>query len=451
MNNLRTPFFVLFISILFCKSVTVSYGQAPVDTSVVDVSEILIPQCEKIKHQKNLYYEVYTSQDHFPSPSYWYKMVFIRDCSFRFSLFPLYEEDTYDLYCFKVVSDMDVCNAIADNKMVACNAERIYKDYADEEVKNKAESKFIDLTEVKVKAGDAIYIEIFSTSGKDCGHILEFKTGSSFFVCKLINKKCPARENYGTDSTIPVKQYQTVQTETEAIDILSKTFCKIQKEELMITSIKVSNHNASFNPGLDFVSYARKDTNKKEMVNNTVIVPPPAVPVIPAPIAAAPAMIPKSINTEIIAKKDSVIPAPKTIQEQPKKEIVQKEVPQTILFKSTADLEENTPSVSNKEPNQPTANSLRHSRLLADKTLFSTLLNEVEGKIKTNEKELKSEKKELSKDIKKKTITKEEKTTASNSIKDLRQQNLDLKIKLRDIKTKLRTIEKLLEQSKHKS
>jgi hypothetical protein len=404
------------IYLLFNISINTSYGQSSIDSSVAEVSEILIPQCEKIKHQKNLYYEVYTSQDYFPLPAYWYKILFVKDCSFHFSLFPLYEEDTYDLFCFKLESDMDICNAITNKKLISCNAQRVYKDYNDDEVKTKAESKFLDVSEVKVKAGDAIYIEILSTSGKDCGHILEFKTGLSFFVSKLINRKCPAPENYSSDVTIPIKKYQTIQTEEAAIIVLSNTFCKIKKGELMVTSIKTENHTATFTPGLDFTSYARK----KEKPLPEIKTPPVTTKAV--------------VSTNAKTKKDSV-----TVIKKPTST-----VQQTSIVKSTADLEE--PSATDKDKlNLGSINKLRHSRLLADKVLFSTLLGEMEGKIEENEKRIDSYGKQL-----KKADTKEEKTKITASVKQVKQQNLDLKGKIKEVKIKLKTIQKLLDQSEQK-
>jgi len=409
----------LLIYLIFNISINTSFGQNPTDSSVAEVSEILIPQCEKIKHQKNLYYEVYTSQDYFPLPAYWYKILFIKDCSFHFSLFPLYEEDTYDLFCFKLESDMDICNAITNKKLISCNAQRVYKDYNDDEVKTKVESKFLDVAKVEVKAGDAIYIEILSTGGKDCGHILEFKTGLSFFVSKLINRKCPSPENYSSDVTIPIKKYQTIQTEEAAIVVLSNTFCKIKKGELLVTSIKTENHNATFTAGLDFTTYARK----KEK---------------PLPAIKTPATTVKAtVSTNVKTKKDSTAATKKTIESI-------SGVPQTSIVKSTADLEEPS-STSKDQSNQGSGNKLRHSRLLADKALFSTLLEEIEGKTEGNQKRIDSYGNQL-----KKTANKEEKTQITASIKQVKQQNLDLKLKMKDVKLKLKTIQKLLDQSELK-
>jgi len=409
----------LLIYLLFSISINTFYGQNPTDSSVAEVSEILIPQCEKIKHQKNLYYEVYTSQDHFPLPAYWYKILFIKDCSFHFSLFPLYEEDTYDLFCFKIESNMDICNAITNKKLISCNAQRVYKDYNDDEVKTKAESKFLDVSEVKVKAGDAIYIEILSTGGKDCGHILEFKTGLSFFVFKLINRKCPTPENYSSDVTIPIKKYQTIQTNEAATIVLSNTFCKIKKGELMITSIKTENHNATFTPGLDFTTYTRK--KEKPLPENKT-----------PPVTSIKTVVPTNERT----KKDSVMVMKKPIESTA--------VVQQTSVKSTADLEEPA-SPGKDKSNLGSSNKLRHSRLLADKALFSTLLEEIEGKIEGNEKRIDSYGKQL-----KKADTKEEKTKITASVKQVKQQNLDLKGKMKEVKIKLKTIQKLLDQSEQK-
>jgi len=419
MNNVYIKSSVVIICCLFFISKNHSYAQNTTDSTVAEVSEIIIPQGEKIKHQKSLYYEVYTSQDHFPVPAYWYKIIFIKDCSFHFSLFPLYEEDTYDLYCFKIPSDIDVCSAITRNKTISCNTERVYKDYNDEEVKNKPESKFLDLNEVQVKAGDAIYIEIFSTSGKDCGHILEFKTSSSFFVVKLINRKCPTPELYSTDQTIPVKQYKTVETEKEAIEILNTTFCKLKENKLLVTSIKMNNKIVSFNPGLDFVSYTKKRENAKKREEA-------ALPVKPLPTSTI--VVPEKVSYVEI----DTIPVIKIAADTTK--FLAKKVEKPIVVKSTADLED----LPQQQTNQTYNGAIKHSRLDIDNVLFSLLVDDLKEKTTLNNEQIKEYTGKL-----KRAGTKEEKAEITASIKEVRQQITELQEKTKEAKLKLKNIQKL--------
>jgi len=438
MNHLSTRFFVLLVGVMFCAQANISYGQGSSDSNTVDVSEILIPQCEKIKHQKNVYYEVYTSQDHLSSPSYWYKILFNKDCSFHFSLFPVYEEDTYDFFCFKLESDKDICNAITENKIISCNTERVYKDYNDEVVKTKVESKFVDLSDIKVKAGDAIYIEILSTRGKDCGHILDFKTSSSLFVSKLINRKCPTKENYNSDITISMKKYQTIQTEAEAIELLSKTFCKIKKDELMVTSIKIDRQNATFNPGLDFVTYARKQEGISANSKSSG-----SLPKATSLVSNTNVFVLTSIKKDSVMMSKQTIPATPSTIILPPKVTPDDTIKKTSTVKSTADLAETT--LPNKEQLQANSNAFKHARLMVDNAQFSTLLEEIEGKIENNNKLIKSYSKQL-----KKADTKEQKAETTSSIKQIKQQNAELKVKMRETKFKLKTIQKLLDQSEKK-
>ena len=115
-----------------------------------------------------------------------------------------------------------------------------------------------------------------------------------------------------------------------------------------------------------------------------------------------------------------------------------------VSVKSTADLEESSSSV-NDPSNRANSNRLRHSRLMADRSLFSTLQEEIKDKTEENNKLLSNYNKQL-----KKADTKEQKLEITASIKQVKQQNLDLKVKMKEVTLKLKTIQKLLEQSEKK-
>jgi hypothetical protein len=402
---------VVFFALLFSFTTTLTiYAQNGADTSgVLEIAEIVLPQGEKLKHQKNLYYEVYTSHTNIPTPSHWYKMVFVKDCSVKFSLFPLYEKDTYDVHCFKVSPDMEVCKAISENKLISCNAQRMYKNYNDDEVKNKSDAGFMDYNAIKVNAGDVLYIEVFSTRGKDCGHIFECQTSSSFFVIKLINKMCPSVEAYSSDLTIPTKQYQAIETEKEAIEYLNKTFCKIKENELTVMSIKMNAVKPIFTSGLDFVNYSKNvneialEVAKKESGNKTVPEPVAIVPNLPTPPSVPAVVIPK----------------------EPAKPL-----------KSTADLEAPEAIVS-------TADAGTHSRLDLDKVLFSLLTVDLKAQVVYNNELIKEYNAKL-----KKTKNINERESLTTSIKELKQQNIDLQSKTKEARLKLKVIQQTIAKNK---
>ena len=354
------------------------YAQNNNNGGILEISEILLPQGERLKHQKNLYYEVYTSRTQPSTPSYWYKISFIKDCAFKFTLFPIYEEDTYDIHCFKVSPDMDICTAIAKEKLISCITQKMYKDYNDDEVRRKEDAGFIEFKEIQVKAGDAVYIEIFSTRGKDCGHIMECNANSSFFVIKLINRKCPTQEMYSTDKTIPTKQYQAIGNDNEAIAFLNNTFCAIKPNELAVMAIKMNEAKPSIVSGLDFVSYSQKIN-----ADSTTIVADEIRQIVP----------------------ESNEPS-----------------------KSTADLEESE-SLSSVE------GASKYSRLDIDKVLFTSLIIDFKEQITYNNNLIKTYNAKA-----KKIKSPSEREAIVASSKELKQENISLQEKSKEARIKLKNI-----------
>ncbi len=227
-----------------------------------EVSEIIIPTSARIQNNFNLFYEIHLSREGIPSPSFWYKIIFGKACSFEFTLIPLLEEDRYDFYFFKIESNYDFCNAVKEEKLISCDASRIHKVYYDNEQSEKFRSNLVDIKPIPVKAGDAVYIEVFSTIGNDCGHILDFRTTESSFVVKVVNDNCTGNAN--TDTTLIGKYKPQVTQEKEAIDILRNTLCPPNQKPLFVSSIKVDKENASVQKKLDFTNYSESEAYKYE-------------------------------------------------------------------------------------------------------------------------------------------------------------------------------------------
>jgi hypothetical protein len=418
---------ILFCFLLFGQAKYASAQNAG-GNAVLEISEIVLPQGERLKHQKNLYYEVYSSHTNLPTPAYWYKMVFIKDCSLKFSLFPLYEQDTYDIHCFKISPEAEVCKAIAQNKLVSVNAQRMYKDYNDDEVKVKADAGFLEFKEINLKAGDVLYIEVFSTRGKDCGHIFECQTNSAFFVIKHINRQCPPAESYANDNSIPTKQYQTVESEKEAIEYLNKTFCKIKENDLTVMTIKMNDVKPVFTSGLDFVAYSKNINEIAQKLPPEEVVKPVKTTTTPTP---PPALVQKpKVDTPTV----TVIKPEPIVVNKPPAPIVPKEPIKPT--KSTADLETTeTPSNTNE--------TVAFSRLELDKSLFTLLTQDLKGQLDYNNNLIK----EYNSKLKKSKNTKE-KESLTSSIKELKEQNTDLQNKTKEVRQKLKVIQQAIVKQK---
>jgi hypothetical protein len=382
------------------------FSQVSSDTGKLEVSEIVVPQGEKLKHQKSKYFEIYSSHTNLSTPAYWYKIIFKKKSTFLFSLFPNYEEDMYDVFCFKFPSNIEPCDAINTNKIIGLNANRIYKDYNDDEVITKQEGKFMDFKKIEVDAGDVIFLEVIATAGKDCGHILEVKTTKSFFVFKQINKSCPTPENYATDNTIPTKTYSTLNTDAEAIAVLKQTFCKIKQNELMVMSIKMDDENANFNPGLDFVEYNKATT---------------------LPIAKFDSIVKAKENIKTISTKK----LNDSLNSLIKKAIAQKPLP--VEVKSTADFEE-------PEATQDAIPvGISYNRYEMDKVLFNLMVQDLKQHINANNELIKSESKKV-----KKIKDSNEKLPIANNIKKLKAQNISLNEMNKETRLKIKAIQRIL-------
>lgn len=126
---------------------------------------MIIPAAANIQNNFNLFYEIHLPQEGISIPSFWYKIIFSKDCSFEFTLIPISEDDHYDFYFFKIKSNYDFCDAVQEEKIISCNTSRVYKVYKDREQSEKFRSGLVDIKPIQVKAGDVIYIEVFSIKG----------------------------------------------------------------------------------------------------------------------------------------------------------------------------------------------------------------------------------------------------------------------------------------------
>lgn len=401
-----------------------SISQTVLPTSMGEVSEIIIPATSKLHSNNNLYYEVHLNRTDFPSPSFWYKIIFKEDCLFEFSLFPVMEGDGYDFYFFKVSNNMDFCKAVKDEKLVSCNAARIYKQYNDTEPK---ESKLVNIKALPVKAGDAIYIEVFSTVGNDCGHILDFRTSSTSFVIKVVNDKCAGINNM--DPSVFQSKYKPVFTEKEAIRIFSNTVCHLTNNPVLVTSIKANPKSVTIQKKLDFDTYTQSEASK-----------------YPEPKIDSVKVTPEIVKATTIASVDTL--KSKSATDTLKTSIVADTHKVATVVKSTADLntkENSEPQIKHDIVAVKSGKEKNSTRLDVDFVLFSLLKEDLKRQMEYNREQLKEYN-----FMYKNNTNKEKRADIAASIAEIKQEKIELLNKAKDTKIKLKRIQKRLNENRRK-
>jgi hypothetical protein len=417
MNNYKRKiaFLITCLYFIFLNSV---FSQPVVLKTMGEVSEIIIPHPAKLQKNNNLYYEVHLNRADYPSPSFWYKVIFKEDCSFEFTLFPLMPADGYDFYFFKVLDNVDFCEAIKQEKLVSCNAARIYKQYTDNEQSDQFRSKLVNIKSIPVKAGDAIYIEVFSTVGNDCGHILDFRTTASSFVVKVINDKCLGNKNL--DGLAFDSQYQPVFTEKEAIDIFKNTVCHLKLDPVFISVIKSDAKSVTILKKLDYAKYSASEAHKyiKAKVD--------------------------SVKKDSVKKNVEVLSS-KTVPLVDTQKV-------NLVVKSTADLnaiDDNITKIKQDIFPIKSENGKRASRLDVDFVLFSLLKVDLKKKLELNKEQLK----DYNSILKSKPSNGQkngQKMETQASINEIKQQRGMLLAQSKEAKIKLKKIQKQLNDNRKK-
>ena len=228
------------------------------------VSEIIFPATADTRNNFNLFYEIHLQNQESVTPSFWYKIIFNKDCFFEFTLFPLKEEDTYDFFLFKIERNQNYCEALNENNIISLNQNRIYKTYKDSAQSAKFRANLVDIKPTEVKAGDAIYLEVFSKQGKDGGHILDFRTSDNSFVVKAINDKSSAKSK--TNPSIE---------ETFALKTFSEILCPMNSQPVFVSSFKMKDDNVIIQKKLDFTVYSEEEAPKYNAIVEKKIEPTP--------------------------------------------------------------------------------------------------------------------------------------------------------------------------------
>lgn len=239
--------FIFFSNHLFSQTNNKGIGE---------VAEIIFPASADIKDNFTLYYEIHLDNDSAVQPSFWYKIVFGKDCAFNFTLFPLLEQDRYDFYLFKVNPNTSYCEALQEGNILAYDPARVHRVYDNTQQSAEFRAGLVEVKSTPVKAGEAIYLEVFNTRGKDCGHVLDFRTDSNSFVVKTINDNCDSNTYKALDSLSMSDKFVSASIPIpKAMNLLEKELCPRGGVLPRFTSVQFSGGTTKVNNNIAITDY----------------------------------------------------------------------------------------------------------------------------------------------------------------------------------------------------
>ena len=209
------------------------------------VSEFLMPAQASIVGHFDLFYEAKVPNSKGEKRAFWYKIVFSKDCSFKFNLFPLTETDRYDFRLFKVEGNINFCEALAIQSVFYIPEARTTRTWNDSDQTKAFRDNLIYTKTVNVKKGDAIYIEIINLWGEDKGHIIDLTTCDYSYVLKA--EKENSLENKGDTTGLPAMRENwdsDAQEIKESAQRIRNTLCPPDGVPLPLSSIHFNNEGA---------------------------------------------------------------------------------------------------------------------------------------------------------------------------------------------------------------
>ncbi|MBN8703573.1 MAG: OmpA family protein [Bacteroidetes bacterium] len=293
---------VLQASILYCQSNKKKYE------GTGSVSEFVMPSQAKVIGHFDLFYE--TQMPNLPDDkrSFWYKMVFNKDCFFKFNLFPLLTTDRYDFRLYKIPENLNFCYAITENKIESITNVKVKREFADSAQSKEFRAGLVYIKEVQVKRGDAIYIEIVNLWGSDIGHIIDFNTCDYSYVLKATKEGAPVIK--ADSSKLEAFDKELKSNLSEGIANIKEILCPENGKVIQLSSI-------TFNPkGVDIIpKYSLNGYESQTLPGTKAILP---VKTGTASISSVKFNTPpkSSVTTETVsvAKKDSLLYKPVRIR-----------------------------------------------------------------------------------------------------------------------------------------
>ncbi|MBI2270832.1 MAG: OmpA family protein [Bacteroidetes bacterium] len=257
--------YVLVVVLLFGLHLKAQKKTYEGQGSVTEI--IMASQAEMVGHF-DMFFNSKVNQDEVDKKMYWYKIVFAKECTFDFTLFPLYESDRYSFIAFKVENDLNFCDAKAKQSITAINDIRIVRKYADNEQSESFRANVVVTKKVPVKAGEAVYIVIKNLWGKDLGHILGLNTCDYSYVLETEKLK------YKSDTVVQQQSVYNELSEEEALASIGKKLCPPDRIPIKLGTIsfnkKISVSNQPYANG-------ESKNNSQKKIIPTDFVPSSAV------------------------------------------------------------------------------------------------------------------------------------------------------------------------------
>lgn len=417
--NLKS-FFILLISFLGVESL-IAQNQAK--EVIPSISELIFPAKPETKNNFNLFYEIHLERDSIPQPSFWYKIVFDKDCDFEFTLFPLMNEDRYDFYLYKVEGNAFFCDALEGQRVISLNHYKYIKSYTDNDQSEAFRSSLVHIKPIPIKAGDAVYLEVFAVKGRDCGHIFDCRTSESSLVTKVINDNCSAitAVDYDADTLLSTRKEET------ALHYLSDLFCLKRKGPIVFTSISLRGKNRTVKVQKDFLSYSKKEAEK-------YVAYQPKATSVDSSQAIMPAL--KESKAEAEDSSNFV----KQVLAERRKKADSLALSSSKGIKSTADLNLLVSSTDHHtiyEANQTT----KPTRLKVDQALFRLLFTDLKQKREAKKLEIRNAAASY-KRLGKKNVSK--KRQAYQALKALKKEKKAIEKEMAETQSKIKVIQRLI-------
>jgi len=327
---------ILFQFTLLFSFSTVSFAQKKSYNGQGAVSEIVMASSAEMVGHFDMFFRSKVALQDSDTHAYWYKIVFDKDCSFDFTLFPLFESDRYSFNAFKVENDLNFCEANAKQTIKPVNNMQIKLTFKDKDQSETFRSNLIQTRKVPVKAGEAIYIVVKSVMGKDHGHILGLNTcdyGYVLEVDKTVSK---------SDSAEAPLTVRSELSEEKALACIARKLCPPDGKPVQLGTLnfnsRIEVNNLLYQQGEVRGSSSKKFNTVKPTTAATVQARPAvssSASISKNPLPAEPVAVPVPVPVPVSASAPGSASAPAPANTTPKPDVWLKDLkanPKTKLI-----------------------------------------------------------------------------------------------------------------------
>jgi len=213
-------FFAVFL--LFASAV--SFAQKKSYAGQGAVSEIVMASPAEMVGHFDMFFRSKVAAEDSDRHTYWYKIVFSKECSFDFTLFPLFESDRYGFDVFKVENDANFCQARVNQTIKPVKNMEIKMSYHDNDQTETFRSNLVQTRKVPVKAGETVYLVVKSLKGQDHGHIIGLNTCDYGYVLE-VDKAIPKSDSSQSTSIQTAVTVRAELSDEEALASIGSKLC----------------------------------------------------------------------------------------------------------------------------------------------------------------------------------------------------------------------------------